>query len=203
MRRIHRITDKNVKNQEQFTTTHEIKKDSRKKRKNITAFYFVVLACASLHVALYHYTIRPSNEHGNFVAVENNKDISYENDIERFQFYKILDRPSIIVLEQYKLIWFLNPKVASTSTRVTLARLLNQQVDRINTNYTHIRNFTFLHTYSINQIKEFLISPDWIRAIILRDPKERLLSAYLDKEKKYWEGVNISFDNVVIMNLLE
>lgn len=38
-----------------------------------------------------------------------------------------------------------------------------------------------------SQVNEMMNSPDWMRAIFVRNPHERMLSAYLDK------GCNVSF----------
>jgi hypothetical protein len=44
-----------------------------------------------------------------------------------------------------------------------------------------INGLKYLYDYSPKKAQEFLSSPDWTRAIFVRDPKHRVLSAYMDK----------------------
>lgn len=39
----------------------------------------------------------------------------------------------------------------------------------------------YLYDYSLEKANEMMVSPEYTKAIFIRDPKERLLSAYLDK----------------------
>lgn len=49
----------------------------------------------------------------------------------------------------------------------------------------------YLYHYSLSEALHMLTDPRWTRAIFVRDPKERLLSAYLDKAaKKYGRYVD-------------
>jgi len=95
---------------------------------------------------------------------------------------------SPVIIEKHKLMWFLNPKAASVTTRTLLARMMNQQVNPGVTKYKDLLNFKKLREYPVEKATEFLNSPEWTRVIILRDPKERILSAYLDKEQNYHNG---------------
>ena len=88
------------------------------------------------------------------------------------------------MLEEYKLLWFLNPKVASTSSKFLLARMLNQTVDPLTTKEETLQ-FKKLRDCPSWQAKYILGSPAWTKVIILREPKERMLSAYLGKEQRY------------------
>jgi len=85
-----------------------------------------------------------------------------------------------VVLKEYKLMFFENPKCASTSTLFLLSRMLhNRKWDgprSPNTTIPHLKDF------SIEEASNMMISDNWTRMVILRDPKERLLSAYLGKE---------------------
>ena len=101
----------------------------------------------------------------------------------KYKFYRQRYR-SPIVLEEYKLLWFLNPKVASTSTKFLLARMLNQTVDPLTTKEETLQ-FKKLRDYPSWKAKYILGSPAWTRVMIFREPKERLLSAYLGKEQRY------------------
>jgi Sulfotransferase family len=40
---------------------------------------------------------------------------------------------------------------------------------------------TYLHRYSLQEANDIITSPNYTRAIFVRDPKERFLSAFLDK----------------------
>lgn len=42
----------------------------------------------------------------------------------------------------------------------------------------------YLYSYPLDRAMEMLTDPKWTRAIFVRDPQERFLSAYLDKAKK-------------------
>lgn len=46
---------------------------------------------------------------------------------------------------------------------------------------TYIANNRYLWDYPIEEANEMMTSPDWTRAIFVRDPKQRFLSAFLDK----------------------
>lgn len=90
---------------------------------------------------------------------------------------------SPIIIKKYKLMWFLNPKAASVSTRELLARMLNQTL--FNDYKKDLDQLVKLKDYSLEEATSFLNDPEWTKVIILRDPKQRMLSSYLDKEQKY------------------
>jgi hypothetical protein len=93
---------------------------------------------------------------------------------------------SPIVLEDYKLIFFTIPKTGCTVFKQLFRRMMGYQdwpMDK-DPNYPHNPQFNglkYLYHYSSKRAAEILTSPDWTRAIFVRDPKDRLLSAYLDK----------------------
>lgn len=87
-----------------------------------------------------------------------------------------------IVLEKYKLLFFSNPKVASTDLKLLIRRMSDKpDVPR---GYIHQQEFTNLYDYPIEVASEMMTSDEWTRAIFIRDPKERTLSAYLNKAVK-------------------
>ena len=90
-----------------------------------------------------------------------------------------------VVIKKYKLLWVLMPKCASSSLRELLARMNEQEVVSGVIRCKELQNFTSLDHFSPQEAIEILTSPDWTRVAILRDPKDRLLSAYLDKEKRF------------------
>jgi hypothetical protein len=101
---------------------------------------------------------------------------------------------STFVIPEYKLIFFTFPKVACSEWKRMFMRMND------NKNWCKIRNFN-AHDPELNGIKvlsdypteiatAMLTSPKWTRAAILREPKERVLSAFLDKAVKEGTGHN-------------
>lgn len=95
---------------------------------------------------------------------------------------------SVFVLPEYKLIFFTFPKVACSEWKRMFMRVNG------NKNWCLIRGFN-AHDPKKNQIKvlndyepeiatAMMTSPLWTRAAIVREPKERVLSAFLDKAVK-------------------
>ncbi|CAB9517487.1 carbohydrate [Seminavis robusta] len=90
-----------------------------------------------------------------------------------------------IVMEDYRLIFFAQAKVGCTVWKLLFRRMMgiekwrNQQGG-----LPHVRpknGLKYLDDYNISYASHIMQSPHWTRAIFLRDPKERFLSAYLDK----------------------
>jgi hypothetical protein len=95
---------------------------------------------------------------------------------------------SPIVLEEYKLLFFTIPKVGCTVFKMLFRRIMgfdNWQLHEGNGGgIPHARvksGLKFLYDYPMERANDFLTSPDWTRAIFVRDARERVLSAYLDK----------------------
>ena len=99
---------------------------------------------------------------------------------------------STFVIPQYKLIFFTFPKVACSEWKRMFMRMND------NPNWCKIKQFN-AHDPELNQIKvlsdypteiatAMLTSPKWTRAMIVREPKERVLSAFLDKAVKENSG---------------
>jgi len=136
---------------------------------------------------------------------------------------------SPIVIEEFNLLFFTSAKVACTSFKMMLRRMMGhedwaiQSRDRPDLPWkrpqgTGLANFyhshpglermmksvgfnglkeedynkmlpwnpetnglKYLYDYSLERATEIMTSPEWTRAIFVRDPKERFLSAYLDK----------------------
>jgi hypothetical protein len=91
-----------------------------------------------------------------------------------------------IVLEQHKLIFFTTPKVGCTVFKMLFRRMMgleNWQLQK-DPHWPHNpdRNgLRYLHHYPLVRANHMLTSSDWTRIVFVRDPKERVLSAYLDK----------------------
>ena len=92
---------------------------------------------------------------------------------------------SPIVISSHKLIFFTIPKVGCTVYKQLFRRMegyADWSRDEHPLPHAPKRNgLTYLYDYSPNQADELMTDPSWTRAIVVRDPKERLLSAYLDK----------------------
>ena len=91
-----------------------------------------------------------------------------------------------IVVEKYKLIFFTTPKVGCTVFKQLFRRMagLKDWKKDVDPGIPHDPKFnglSYLYNYNVNDATEMLKSDEWTRAIFVRDPKERLLSAYLDK----------------------
>ena len=91
-----------------------------------------------------------------------------------------------IVVEKYKLIFFTTPKVGCTVFKQLFRRMsgLKDWKKEIDPDIPHdpkINGLSYLYNYNVNDATVMLKSDEWTRAIFVRDPKERLLSAYLDK----------------------
>jgi hypothetical protein len=106
-----------------------------------------------------------------------------------------------VVLEEYKLLFFTTPKVGCTVWKQLFRRVSgyadwtmqedNTVENKNPKNLPHNpskNGLTYLYHYPPSVADAMFTDPTWTRAIFVRDPKERLLSAYLDKavkERKY------------------
>lgn len=97
---------------------------------------------------------------------------------------------SPIVLPAYRLVIFTSAKVGCTVLKM-LARRMSGYVtpkttSRFMLNLVHNpeqNGLTYLYHLNIHAANEVMTSPNWTRAIFVRDPKARFLSAYLDKAR--------------------
>jgi hypothetical protein len=92
-----------------------------------------------------------------------------------------------IVVEKYKLVFFTIPKVACTVWKQLLRRMMGYKDWRLQ-NLTSmmpynpkVNGLKYLYHYDLANATYFMTSPEYTRAMFVRDPKERFLSAYLDK----------------------
>jgi Sulfotransferase family len=95
---------------------------------------------------------------------------------------------SPVVLEEYKLIFFTTAKVGCTVWKQLFRRMMGYEDWKAeNTKQSMLpwnpeaNGLKYLHHYSRQEASAMMTSPEWTRAIFVRDPKERFLSAYLDK----------------------
>mmetsp|Transcript_23510 Transcript_23510/g.55713 ORF Transcript_23510/g.55713 Transcript_23510/m.55713 type:complete len:378 (-) Transcript_23510:12-1145(-) len=115
---------------------------------------------------------------------DDDDDIDWDDPIFNFTEYEWDISP--IVLPSHKLMFFTVPKVACTVFKQLFRRMKGlpgwQRDDRIQPHDVMRNRLNYLGRIT-NRTKqrEYLTSPAWTRVIFVRDPLERLLSAYLDK----------------------
>ena len=93
-----------------------------------------------------------------------------------------------IVVESHKLIFFTVPKVGCTVWKQLFRRMEGyddwqiHSLDKDNLPHNPKRNgLKYLYNYSLSDATAKLNDPSYTKAIFVRDPKDRFLSAYLDK----------------------
>lgn len=92
-----------------------------------------------------------------------------------------------VVLEEYNLIFFATAKVACTTWFQLFRRMMGRQDWQLE-DYKKLipwnpkpNGLRYLYDYDLATASAMMTSPDWTRAIFVREPKERFLSAYLNK----------------------
>jgi hypothetical protein len=94
---------------------------------------------------------------------------------------------SPVVLEDYKLIFFTSAKVGCTTWKQLFRRIMGEKDWRAEATKMllpwnpDVNGLKYLYDYDRDTASRMMTSPEYTRAIFVRDPKERLLSAYLDK----------------------
>jgi hypothetical protein len=103
-----------------------------------------------------------------------------------------------VVIESHKLLFFTIPKVGCTVWKQLFRRMMGYE-DWKSQDYTKLlphdpetNGLKYLYHYSLEEANTMMTSPDWTRAIMVRDPKLRFLSAFLDKA--------VSNDHIHIIN---
>lgn len=95
-----------------------------------------------------------------------------------------------IVVEEYNLVFFTVPKVACTVWKKLFRRMMgyqdwNYQTVKENApmlpHNPDVNGLKYLNHYSLEDATRLMTSPQYTRAIFVRDPKERFVSAFLDK----------------------
>jgi hypothetical protein len=90
-----------------------------------------------------------------------------------------------IVLESHKLLFFSVPKVGCTNFKQLARRMMNySDWATASPHNPQTNQLKYLGHYSKREQELFMTSPDWTRAVFLRDPKQRVLSAYMEKALK-------------------
>jgi hypothetical protein len=94
---------------------------------------------------------------------------------------------SPVVLEEYNLIFFTSAKVGCTVWKQLFRRIMGledwraEATKRLLPWNPEINGLKYLYDYDRETASRMMTSPEYTRAIFVREPKERLLSAYLDK----------------------
>ena len=109
-------------------------------------------------------------------------DSIYKGGVSKFDSAPIVD-------EDHKLIFFTVPKVACTTFKFLFRRIAgvkdwDYQDGAQAKNLPHnpkFNNLNYLYHYSLEEANRMMTDPSWTRAIFVRDPKIRFLSAFLDK----------------------
>ncbi|GAX25292.1 hypothetical protein FisN_5Lu384 [Fistulifera solaris] len=92
-----------------------------------------------------------------------------------------------VVIEDFKLVFFTSAKVGCTVWKQLFRRMMGipdwkaeQTPDLLPWN-SELNGLKYLYDYDRETASMMMTNPEWTRAIFVRDPKERFLSAYLDK----------------------
>jgi Sulfotransferase family len=94
---------------------------------------------------------------------------------------------SPIVIESHKLIFFTIPKVGCTVWKQLFRRMMgyddwmSQDYNTFQPHSPAVNGLAYLNNYSTAEASEMMTSPEWTRAMMVRNPKQRFLSAFLDK----------------------
>ena len=99
-----------------------------------------------------------------------------------------------IVVQEYKLLFFTVAKVGCTVWKQLFRRMAgydNWKDWNMKSHDPKINGLHYLHDYSLKDANAMLTSKEWTKAIFVRDPKARVVSAYLDKGKRK-EGLYVA-----------
>ena len=92
---------------------------------------------------------------------------------------------SIYVIPEYKLIFFAFPKVACSEWKRMFMRMNDNpkwcKTRGYNVHAPENNKIMTLNDFDASSAATMMSSPSWTRAAIFREPKERVLSAFLDK----------------------
>jgi len=86
-----------------------------------------------------------------------------------------------IVLEEYNLIFFTIPKVACSEWKRLFRRMMGYKDTKYDIHDPSKNGLKYIYHYNAKQIQEMMTSNEWTRAVFVREPKERVLSGFLDK----------------------
>eukprot|EP00557_Chaetoceros_sp_GSL56_P003342 CAMPEP_0176500348 /NCGR_PEP_ID=MMETSP0200_2-20121128/13480_1 /TAXON_ID=947934 /ORGANISM="Chaetoceros sp., Strain GSL56" /LENGTH=319 /DNA_ID=CAMNT_0017898963 /DNA_START=72 /DNA_END=1031 /DNA_ORIENTATION=- len=91
-----------------------------------------------------------------------------------------------LVVKEYKLLFFTIPKVACTEWKLLFRRILGlpewpKDVPLLYLHDPTKNQLPYLSNFTMKEAQEMLTSKEWTRAVFVREPKERVLSAFLNK----------------------
>ncbi len=91
-----------------------------------------------------------------------------------------------IVIPEYKLVFFTIPKVACTQWKLLFRKMLgfpdwDPAVKLVHLHSPLSNGLKYISDYTVKEAQEMLTSDEWTRAVFVREPKERIISAFLDK----------------------
>jgi hypothetical protein len=92
-----------------------------------------------------------------------------------------------IVIESHKLVFFTIPKVGCTVWKQLFRRMegysdwQDQDGERLLPHNPNENGLKYLYDYPIEKANKIMTSPKWTKAMMVREPKQRFLSAFLDK----------------------
>jgi len=97
-----------------------------------------------------------------------------------------------IIVEKYKLMYFPIPKNACTTFKQLCRRMMGYEDWQTGQEHNPRWNgLKYLGHFPKHKQIEMMTSPEWTRAIFVRDPLERILSAYMEKGLD-WAGGDVS-----------
>ena len=99
-----------------------------------------------------------------------------------------------LIVPEYKLVFFTLPKVACTEWKLLFRRIygLPEWPEGKLLQDLHnpaLNQLMYLSNYTLEEAQNMLTSDEWTRAVFVREPKERVLSAFLNKfveEKSFY-----------------
>jgi len=90
-----------------------------------------------------------------------------------------------VVIEDSKLIFFTVPEVAATTFKQLFRRMMGyedwHETDDDIPHNPRANGLKYLYDYDLDEAGDMLTSDEWTRAIFVRDPKERILDAFLTR----------------------
>ncbi|GKY91977.1 hypothetical protein MPSEU_000169300 [Mayamaea pseudoterrestris] len=114
------------------------------------------------------------------------KDLVKAGDVIYFQNPDNWDS-SPIVIPSLKLVFFTIPKVGCTVWKQLFRRIMNhddwlsQDAELGLPHNPDTNGLLYLYNFTLREASTIMTSPDWTRAIMVREPKQRFLSSFLDK----------------------
>eukprot|EP00559_Dactyliosolen_fragilissimus_P004376 CAMPEP_0184872700 /NCGR_PEP_ID=MMETSP0580-20130426/41436_1 /TAXON_ID=1118495 /ORGANISM="Dactyliosolen fragilissimus" /LENGTH=421 /DNA_ID=CAMNT_0027375535 /DNA_START=471 /DNA_END=1736 /DNA_ORIENTATION=- len=118
-----------------------------------------------------------------FLATDSSKHIPQVLETDRIYH----PRNGPFVIEEYKLVFFTIPKVACSEWKRMFMRMNRHPkwcAKKLNAHIPSVNQLKYLSDYPTDIATAIMTSPAWTRAVFVREPKERVLSAFLDKAVK-------------------